>query len=502
MNDPEDRRLRIERDLYRDLLRFGGATDPRPFLEEALRRVVAAAGSHQGYLALYRAQDLAAEPDFWIARDCTAQEVAQVRASLSRGIVREAVERGETISTACALEDPRFREQESVAVQGIRAVLCAPVAGALGVIYLQGRDQPGPFGEQDRRLLEDFARQVAPYAERLLEQDVAEDPTLPFRKQLKGLEHLAGRSDALAALFNHVALVAPLEVTVLLQGPSGAGKTALARAIHLNSPRAPGPFLELNCAAIPEGLVESELFGAEKGAHSTADRRLTGKVEGAAGGTLFLDEVGELPLASQAKLLQFLQEKRYFPLGGDRALEADVRILAATNRDLIQAVAAREFREDLYYRLAVLPMEVPPLSRRPGDVVPIASALVAAAALRNSLPALELSPAARSSLEACDWPGNVRQLANTLEAGLIRAAGARAATITPGHLFPGEQGEEEEPSFQAATRAFQRRLLQETLECTSWNVSAAARKLDLSRSHLNELLHALGLKRPSYTTTH
>lgn len=216
----------------------------------------------------------------------------------------------------------------------------------------------------------------------------------------------------------------------------------------------------------------------------------------AAGGTLFLDEIAELPLASQAKLLQFLQEKRYFRLGGNEAQQADVRILAATNRDMDRAVADRQFREDLYYRLAVLPLEVPPLSRRNGDVVHIAVALAAAAARRHGLPALELSPAARSALQACDWPGNVRQLANTVEAGLIRAAGSGAAAITPGHLFPTEQTDEEDPSFHAATRAFQRRLLSETLESTGWNVSAAARKLDLSRSHLNELLRALDLRRP------
>ncbi len=491
-----DERLRIERDLYRDLLGLGGAEDPLPFLEEALRRVVHAAGSHQGYLALYRRQDLGEEPDFWLAHDCSAEELAMVRASLSRGIVREAVERGETISTACALEDPRFSAQESVAARGIRAVLCAPVDGALGVIYLQGRDQPGPFGEADSRLLEDFARQVAPYAQRLLEQETAADPTLPFRRRLQGLEHLAGRSEALAALFNHVVLVSPLDVTVLLEGPSGSGKTALARAIHANSPRAAGPFLELNCAAIPSELVESELFGAEKGAHSTADRRTSGKVAAAAGGTLFLDEVGELPLASQAKLLQFLQEKTYFPLGGDQPVEADVRILAATNRDLKRAAAQREFREDLYYRLAVLPLEVPPLSSRTGDVAPIAEALVAAAARRHGLPSLTLSPGGRAALQACDWPGNVRQLANTVEAGLIRAAGAAAASITAGHLFPGAATEEERLTFHAATRAFQRRLLEETLAHTGWNVSAAARELDLSRSHLNELLRALDLRRP------
>lgn len=498
MSDSE-RRLRTERDLYRDLLHLGAAGDPHPFLEEALRRVVEATGSHQGYLALYRHQDPAAQPDFWIAHDCSAEDVVQVRASLSRGIVREAVEQGQTISTACAVEDPRFREQESVSVQGIRAVMCAPVADARGVLYLQGRDAPGPFGEQDRRLLEDFAQQVAPYAERLLEQEHALDPTLPLRQQLKGLDGLAGRSEALAALFRQVALVAPLDVTVLLQGPSGAGKTAIARAIHVNSGRALGPCVELNCAAIPEALVESELFGAEQGAHSTADRRIEGKVHAGTGGTLFLDEVGELPLTSQAKLLQFLQEKVYFRLGGNQPQQADVRLVVATNRDLQQAVKAREFREDLYYRLAVLPMFVPALSERPEDVVPIALTLVAAASRRHALPGLELSPAARAALQACDWPGNVRQLANSVEAGLIRAAGSGAACIETGHLFPGQQELPGQASFQAATRAFQRRLLQETLVALGWNVSAAARQLDVSRSHLNELLRALDLHRPGRT---
>ena len=496
---PDAQRLRLERDIYRGLLQLGAASDLRPFLEQALLQVVEATGAHQGYLALYSGEDLTEQPAFWLAHHCDEQQLVGVRATLSSGIVRAAVEQGQTISTACAVEDPRFSDQDSVALHGIRAVICAPVADArLGVLYLQGRDEPGPFDEPDRLLVEELARQVAPYAQRLLQGAAVDDPTRALRRQLKGLQGLAGRSTALADLFRQVALVAPLDVTVLLTGPSGVGKTALARAIHVNSPRAGGPCVELNCAAIPESLVESELFGAAKGAHSTADRAMEGKVQAADGGTLLLDEVGELPLASQAKLLQFLQERIYYPLGSTRPRQADVRLVVATNRDLLDAVKQRAFREDLYYRLAVLPVEVPPLAHRREDVGPISEALLAAAARRHALACLPLSMAGRAALQASDWPGNVRQLANTVEAGLIRACGAGATRVDSAHLFPGQQQTGDEVSFQVATRSFQRRLLQETLSATEWNVSEAARRLGLSRSHLHELLRGLELHRPGH----
>jgi len=494
--DDQVRRLELERDLYRGLLALG-ADDPRPFFEEALRRVVAATESQQGYLAIYPGGDFNLEPAFWLAHDCSDDEVAQVQARLSSGIIGKALEEGKTISTDSALEDPRFANQESVLLYGLEAVLCAPVGQPrLGVLYLQGRSVPGSYPEADRQLLEEFARQVGPYAARLLSTPAAADPTEPYRRQLKGLENLAGRSAALAALFKQVALVAPLDVTVLLEGPSGVGKTAFARAIHINSPRALGPCVELNCAAIPENLLESELFGAERGAHSTADRRVEGKVAAAAGGTLFLDEVGELPLQSQGKLLQLLQDRTYFRLGGNRPLTADVRIIAATNTDLKQAVADKRFREDLYYRLAVLPMRVSSLSQRREDVGPVARALLARCVERHSLANLSLSPGALAALEAGDWPGNIRQLANTVEAGLIRAAGSGADMVEAGHLFLDEDAAEEEASLQGATRAFQRRLIFEALAANGWNVSQTARELEISRSRLNELIRSFKLMRP------
>ena len=491
-------RLRSERDLYRGLLALGASDDPGPLLEEALRRAVAATGARQGYLAIYAGADLSEEPRFALAHDCTADDVRELRTRLSRGIVREALEAGSTISTASAIDDPRFRGLESVTIRGIRAVLCAPIGDAgLGVLYLQGRGAPGPFSEDDARVIEDLAREVAPFAERLTRDAGGDDPTAPHRAQLTGLDRLAGRSEALAATFRQVALVAPLDVTVLIRGPSGSGKTALARAIHQNGPRALGPFVELNCAALPEALIESELFGAERGAHSTADRAIPGKVAAAEGGTLLLDEIGELPRTAQAKLLTFLQSKTYFPLGSSTERRADVRVLAASHVALEEAVADKRFRADLYYRLAVLPIDVPPLEARREDIDLIAEAVLADAARRHGLPPLSLAPSAVASLRAAEWPGHVRQLANTLEAALIRAAGESSTRIDRRHFEPGAKvGDSRDESFHDATRAFQRALVGRVLDAEEWNVSAAARTLDLSRSRLNELIRAFGLERP------
>jgi Nif-specific regulatory protein len=233
--------------------------------------------------------------------------------------------------------------------------------------------------------------------------------------------------------------------------------------------------------------VESELFGALPGAHSTATRRVEGKVASAEGGTLMLDEIGELSLGAQAKLLQLLQSKEYFPLGANKAERADVRVIAATNTDLQQAVGERRFREDHFFRLQVLPIRMPSLAERREDIADLAAAFCLAASSRHGLSRLELSPGALRAAESAEWPGNVRQLENCIQAAVIRAAGEHAERVERQHIFPdAPAGREPDTAltFQEATRRFQCDLLRRTLEDTQWNVVETARRLDLARSHI------------------
>jgi DNA-binding NtrC family response regulator len=500
---PELARLRGERDLYLGLLELGAQNDVEPFVRAALRLVVELTGARQGYLEL-RDETGEAEPArWWQAHECSTAEVADIQAAVSRGIIAEALATGETVVTPAARMDPRFRDRGSVRASPIGAVLCTPVGRTppVGVLYLECASADGSFREWDRRSAETFARHLAPLAERLLMQRRARDrgdPTRSFREQLR-LDGVVGHTPAFAAVLRQVSLIAPLDVHVLLTGPSGSGKSQLARAIHENGPRASKPFVEVNCAALPETLIESELFGSLAGAHSTAHRALPGKVEAAAGGTLFLDEISEIPLSAQAKLLQLLQSKEYFPLGAARPVRADVRLIAASNADLEAAVAARLFREDLYYRLQVLPIRLPSLAERREDVPDLADHFLADARGRHGLPPLELSPAARRALAEADWPGNLRQLGHAVEAAAIRAAGEGMGRVELRHVFPEREGGDAdgagEATFQEATRRYQRELLLRTLRATSWNVAECARRLDLARSHVYNLINAFGLAR-------
>jgi len=239
----------------------------------------------------------------------------------------------------------------------------------------------------------------------------------------EGLPELVGTAPAFAAAVQALRRVAPTDASVLLVGPSGSGKELFARALHRLSPRRDGPFVAFNCAAVPETLVEAELFGYERGAFTGAASRHRGRFEQADGGTLLLDEVGEVPLATQVKLLRAIEERRIARLGGEGDVKVDVRVVAATNRDLDAAVRAGAFRRDLFYRLAVFPIALPSLAERREDVAPLAVHLLARAAARHGLPEARLRPAALAALALAEWPGNVRELANLLERALIMAGG-------------------------------------------------------------------------------
>jgi len=493
-----------ERALFLRLLELGAADDVRPYVADVLALLADAVGAKHGYLELSGSEGNA--PLACARRGYSEEDLPAVRARLSQGIIRAALEQGQTVSTASATEDPRFADFASVQAGKIRAVLCAPLAlgggvGArIGVVYLEGRKAAGPFPEDDRALVEIACRHIAPFAERMLERELEPtDPTAPFRAKLgPAANGLAGRSAALAEVLRQAVVAAPVPVTLLIRGESGTGKSALARAIHEASPRAAKPFLELNVATLPDTLFESELFGAEKGAHSAATQRKLGKAEAANGGTLFLDEIGELSPIAQAKLLGFLQSKTFMRLGGTAPIRADVRVIAATNAELEIAVREKRFREDLFYRLDVLSITLPPLRDRRADVPIIAAVLLDRMAATSGEP-LALSRAGLRALEDADWPGNVRQLENTLARGWATALSEASRSVEPRHMFgAGKSGAAAPPepaTFQESTRQFQGELVASTLDACAWNVSEAARRLGLSRSHMNDLIRAHGLTR-------
>ncbi len=493
--------VRRERDFLSRLLELRSSTAPATFVEEALQLIVDLAGAEKGYLQL-ELETVDHDPT-WFASGFSADEVKDVRSQISSGVVAEAMATGKAVDIPSALDDERFQDRESVRRQRITAVLCVPIGAnsRQGVVYLHGRSEPGPFSDDDRRRAELFAQHLAPLVDNLvLRQEAATttDPTAPWREKLR-IEGVIGRSQALADLLREVAVVAPVDVTVLLTGESGTGKSQIARVIHDNGPRRDGPLVELNCATLPVDLMESELFGAAEGAYSGARKARAGKVAAAERGTLFLDEISELATSAQAKLLQLLQSRTYYPLGSNREVRADIRVIAATNTDLKAAIADGRFREDLYYRLLVLPLRVPSLRERPGDVVILAEHLCGLAAQRNRSPHIPLSLDVQRAIEGAAWPGNVRQLENAVEAAVIRAFGEGAEEVSRRHMFPqsaeNQSAETDaEATFQEATGRFQKELVSRVLRETDWNISETARRLGLARSHVYNLIGRFGLR--------
>jgi DNA-binding NtrC family response regulator len=302
--------------------------------------------------------------------------------------------------------------------------------------------------------------------------------------------------------------VAATDSTVLLLGESGTGKELFARAIHHLSPRAQQPFVALNCAAIPEGLVENELFGHERGAYTGAGARKMGKLELAHRGTLFLDEIGELPLAIQSKLLRVLEERRFERVGGTQEIEAHVRIVTATNKDLQRAVAEKSFREDLYFRISAVPITIPPLRERGDDVLLLAEHFLERFKREFRKPSLELTSDARARLRGYPWPGNVRELQNAIERAAILANGSKIDAVAlqlpspkpaPEELPDGMLEERflwDGPLDEVSQRAVahvERFKIQNALRESKWNKTRAAEMLGVSYKTLLSKIRALGL---------
>jgi DNA-binding NtrC family response regulator len=337
---------------------------------------------------------------------------------------------------------------------------------------------------------------------RALEAEVARLRDEVSRRSRLG--RLVGRGPLMQEVFRTIERVAASRANVLVTGEGGTGKELVAHAIHELGPRAGGPFVAVNCAAIPETLIESELFGHERGAFTDARERRVGRFEAASGGTLFLDEIGELELGVQAKFLRALEERRIERLGGGTPIAVDVRVLAATNRDLERDVAAGRFRTDLFYRIHVVPLELPPLRERRDDVRLLAEHFLARAREGSREGPERFAPAALAALERFAWPGNVRELRNAVERAVALCEGeAIELTDLPAALVQTQRIEslrdavrEGRVGFEDAVADFERALILEALDESSWNQTRAAERLGTTRRALKLRMDRLGLKPP------
>jgi two-component system nitrogen regulation response regulator NtrX len=328
-----------------------------------------------------------------------------------------------------------------------------------------------------------------------LEQSVLREENQRLREMVGPAGRMIGESAAWIRVVEQATMAARSDARVLLTGESGTGKELLAAHIHECSPFASGPFVKVNCAAIPTELIESELFGHERGAFTGAASSRRGKFELADGGTLFLDEVGDLHAGSQAKLLRVLQEGEFHRVGGEQAIRVSVRVVSATNRNLADLVVQEKFREDLYYRLCVVPIRVPSLRERPADVRALAGHFLAEFCTRNNFRPKSFAEGVFDVLEAYAWPGNVRELRNTVE---------RMAILTPGDQLdldsvPVEirnpRDNSARSNLREAREAAERDHIRRALDESGWNVSSAARALGMERTNLHKRMRALGLSR-------
>jgi DNA-binding NtrC family response regulator len=310
-------------------------------------------------------------------------------------------------------------------------------------------------------------------------------------RESEGLQGLIGASPAMQKIYRVARQVAASRATVLVTGESGTGKGELARAIHTLSPRAAAPFVSLHCAAVPESLLESEMFGHEKGSFTGADKRRIGRFEQANGGTLFLDEIGDISPLVQTRLLRVLQERAFERVGGNETIAADVRVIAATNRDLPAAIAEGRFREDLYYRLNVVHLEMPALRARGGDILVLASAFLRRFAAENAKPIEDFTIEARTKLLAGRWPGNVRELENAIERAVVLSDGTQIdADDLPTEERPQLHGSVNVPG--ATLAEIERWAILATLEATSGSTAKAAEMLDVSVRTIQYRLHEYG----------
>jgi Nif-specific regulatory protein len=456
-------------------------------------------GAERGLIFLFDDEGREMQPV--VARNVEKQTIKDAT-SLSRTILRQAG-LGRAILSHDAGRDQRFKDYRSVARYHIRSLMCVPLVlrgRTLGTVYVDARAPGVVFDREHLKFLEAFASQAAVAVENARQFDRVrkENETLKQAVQERfGFESLVGRSPRMSKVYELVAKVAPSNLSVLIRGESGTGKELVARAIHQNSPRRDRPFCAENCAAIPENLLESELFGYMRGAFTGAETSRKGLFETADGGTIFLDEIGDMSMTMQSKLLRVLQNGEIRPLGSDTVKRVNVRVLSATNRPLEEMTRRREFREDLYYRLSGVSVALPSLRERRDDIPLLVDHFLGVLAKQNGAPKLRVEPALLSLLTRRPWPGNVRELENAIyrlalfaENGVLTAETARRdIELVEADARAASASHRSAPGISDLKKSDLRRALADA----KGNRDEAARLLGISRATLFRKLRLHGL---------
>jgi transcriptional regulator with GAF, ATPase, and Fis domain len=408
----------------------------------------------------------------------------------------------EAILAEDVARDRYLRNRESLTDLGATSLICAPVYFAdkvLGLIHLYCTDPHKALDAEDLEFTVAVAKQLGGVIHNLQKQQSLSAENRSLRDQLKVESELVGDSPPMREIERQIALVANTNATCLIRGESGSGKELVARAIHYSSPRKDGPFVCLNCAALTETLLESELFGHEKGSFTGATEKKIGKFEAANHGTIFLDEIGEMTVGTQAKLLRILEGHPFERVGGSVPIRVDVRVVSATNTPLEEAVREGNFRRDLFFRLQVVEIRVPPLRERPSDVRLLASHFLQRFVRETGRKIRGFTESALAKMEDYHWPGNVRELRNVVE----RAVALGFGPVLDANDIWLSSLEAAAPVVSASGEAYEavsleeieRRHILKTLEHTDWNKSQAAKILRIERSTLDRKINAYGLKR-------
>jgi len=473
----------VEEELqsYRKLFDFSQRLlrdyDLASLLENLLDSIIDITNADKGFLILVEDDDFGIQ----VARNVDRETIPDAVEHVSDSIIAKVLESREAIIVSDAMNDDEFEGSESVVNLNLSSVMCVPLidrGSLLGLIYVGNENVTNLFTRRHLDLLTIFAAQASLIiANAIMVRDLRLDKQmLSERLSEMRFGRIIGASDAMREVFRKVEKVAPTDVNVLVTGETGTGKELVAREIHNRSSRYDGPFVTINCGAIPESLLESELFGHVEGAFTGASRTREGKFQVADGGTIFLDEIGEMPLNLQVKLLRVLQERTITKVGSSEPEDVDIRVIAATNRDLEEAVDEGEFREDLFYRLNVIMLHLPPLQMRGNDVILIAKYYIREICDDLDVGQKELSQEALSALQRYEWPGNVRQLENRLKKAILLS---ESSVITPDDL--GLTPEMLEPilPLSEAKERFAHRYVLEALDRNDGNRTKAAEELDV-----------------------